>query len=206
VNSYRDQDVRRALHPLAVAADETGAAWIGLRHLNKDGANSNALYRGGGSIGISGQARAVHLAAHDPDDTTGDRRVFAPVKMNNAKLPPPLGYRLIEDATERWSSVEWLGPDPHTAGELLGLQLEADERADRDEVVWWLESYLQSNSGAAAYHDILAASRRHGIAERTLKRARARAGIRYVREGWQSGTIWQLPASGPSGPSGPPSQ
>jgi AAA domain-containing protein len=52
IDSYRDQDVRRALAPLAKVAAATGAAIIIVRHLRKSA--GAALYRGGGSIGIIG--------------------------------------------------------------------------------------------------------------------------------------------------------
>lgn len=56
VDSYRDQDVRGALMPLARLAERTGATVVVLRHLSKSG-GANPLYRGGGSIGIIGAAR-----------------------------------------------------------------------------------------------------------------------------------------------------
>lgn len=50
VNSYSDQDVRRALAPVAKLAEETGVAVVIVRHLTK-APGGNPLYRGGGSIG-----------------------------------------------------------------------------------------------------------------------------------------------------------
>ncbi|MDP6582331.1 MAG: AAA family ATPase, partial [Vicinamibacterales bacterium] len=79
VNSHRDQDVRRALAPIAQLAERTGVAVLIIRHLNKD-QGGKAIYRGGGSIGISGAARSVLLVAEDPDDL--DRRILVPVKAN----------------------------------------------------------------------------------------------------------------------------
>lgn len=197
VNTYRDQDVRRALHPIALMAEQTGAAVVALRHLNKMTSVSDPMYRGGGSIGIAGQARAVHIAAQDPDDASGSRRVFAPVKVNVGAMPAPLAYEIRSKGPDEPSWIEWLGIDPHSAGELLGAQLGAEERAERDEVVWWLTSYLEANEGEARFADILAAARKHGIAERTLKRARDRAGVTYAREGWAEGTKWKLPEVAP---------
>jgi hypothetical protein len=48
VNSYRDQDVRRALYPLAELAQEAAAAVVFVRHPTKGGTGP-AMYRGGGS-------------------------------------------------------------------------------------------------------------------------------------------------------------
>ena len=75
VNAHRDQDVRRALHILSGLAERTRCCVIVLRHLNKSG-GSNAIYRGGGSIGIIGAARAGFMCGRDPDDETGQLRVF----------------------------------------------------------------------------------------------------------------------------------
>jgi putative DNA primase/helicase len=84
VDSHKDQDVRRALAPLAAVAERTGAAVQLVRHLSK-GEGKNPVYRGGGSIGIIGAARIGSLVAKDPKDE--ERRVLAPVKNNLAVLP-----------------------------------------------------------------------------------------------------------------------
>jgi RecA-family ATPase len=97
-NTHRDQDVRRALYPLAVLAERTGAAVVAVRHLNK-AAGTNPLYRGGGSIGIIGAGRSGLLLAKDPDNP--DRRVLASTKCNlahrRADRPGPGAHR--PDAT-----------------------------------------------------------------------------------------------------------
>lgn len=77
VNSYKDQDIRRALAPLAALAAELNVAIVVIRHLNKS-SSSNPLYRGGGSIGIIGAARSGLLVAKDPEDE--DRRILAITK------------------------------------------------------------------------------------------------------------------------------
>ena len=46
----------------------------------------------------------------------------------------------------------------------------------------------------------MAAGEKEGIAGRTLKRARKRAGVNYDRSGFGKGTVWSLgPHSGQSG-------
>src|SRR5262245_44159522 len=91
-NSWRDQDVRRALAPLAKVAERAGAAIVVIRHLNKGGNSSSPLYRGGGSIGIIGAARSALLVGEDPDDP--DRRILARNKGNLSAPVPSLTYRL----------------------------------------------------------------------------------------------------------------
>jgi hypothetical protein len=192
VNPNRDNEVRRALSKLSDMAEATGAAVLALRHLNKQGDVKNAMYRGGGSIGITGHARAVHIAAVDPDDKTHERRILAPVKLNIAKMPSPLAYSLIPDDKYDCARVQWLGTDPHTAAALLDSPSDED-REDSDEAGEFLLDFLRhAKNQTAPYAEIMAAARKHGIAERTLKRARRNLGVTYIRAGYQLGTVWTL--------------
>ena len=93
VDGHKDQDIRRVLMPLAKLAQRTRVAVLVLRHLNKSG-GSNAMYRGGGSIGIAAAARSILLAAVDPDDDSGNRRVLAVTGANLSAPPPALSYHL----------------------------------------------------------------------------------------------------------------
>lgn len=113
VNSYRDQDTRRLLAPLADLAQETGAAIVALRHLNK-APGGNPLYRGGGSIAFIGAARSGLLVAKDPDDENGERRILAMTKSNLAALPPALAYHIEGDANGV-ARIAWEGETSHTA-------------------------------------------------------------------------------------------
>ena len=92
-DAYRDQDVRGALKPLARVAEQTGASILIIRHLSKSG-GPNALYRGGGSIGIIGAARSGLLVARDPEQPS--RSIVAVTKSNLAAKAPALAYRLVE--------------------------------------------------------------------------------------------------------------
>ena len=194
VNSYRDQDVRRALHQVATVTADTGACVIIVRHLNKSN-GTNALYRGGGSIGIVGQARAAFIAASDPDDDTGQRRILAAAKMNIAALPAALAYRLVPDTDHGCARVEWLGETGHYARDLLTEHTGpdgTDDRTERDEAADWLVGYLTDNGGEAAPADAKKAAKAAGIAVRTLERARVRAHVKLRRSGFPAQTVWAL--------------
>ena len=115
VDSHKDQDIRRALHPLAKVAEDTGAVILVVRHLNK-AAGGSPIYRGGGSIGIIGAARAAFLVAADPEDDS--RRVFAPTKFNVAIMPPALSYRLVSTPSDV-ARIQWEGTTAYRAGDLL---------------------------------------------------------------------------------------
>jgi len=118
INANSDQDVRSALHPLAYQAERSGVAVVVVRHLSKQHASGNPLYRGGGSIGLIGAARSGLLAAPDPDDPTQKRRVLASTKCNVGPLPPALVYRLVS-APSGVAAVAWEGLSGHTAADLL---------------------------------------------------------------------------------------
>ena len=118
VDSHRDQDVRGALAPLAKIADRTGATILVVRHLSKSG-GGNPLYRGGGSIGIIGAARAAMLVAPDPEDD--GRRILACTKNNLGPMPLALAYRVVSDEERGCARIEWDGTTSHSAADLLAI-------------------------------------------------------------------------------------
>lgn len=191
-NSYRDQDVRGALAPLVAVAERTEATIVVLRHLTKAPGGA-AIYRGGGSIGIIGAARAALLAAIDPDDDTGTRRVLAPTKSNLGPPAPAMGYQLVTDDDRGCARVEWLGATAHTADALVAAPATDDERGALDDAVDWLRSMLAKGPRPRAELGRLA--RGEGIADRTLARARERTGVVANRDEHAHGrpSMWALP-------------
>jgi hypothetical protein len=200
VDSHRDQDVRAVLHRLGALAETTGCTVLLLRHLNKTAAG-NPLYRGGGSIGIVGAARAGYLVARDPDDDTVT--VFACTKNNLAPMPPSLAYRLEATPDSHVAHIVWVGECPRSAGDLLRTDQDTEDHTDRDEAAEWLTDYLIDQGGAAPAAEVMKAARADGIAERTLKRARHRAGVSSRRSGFPARAVWSYDPVGPqSGQSG----
>lgn len=179
VNSFRDQDVRRALAPLASMADETGVAVLILRHLNKMGSGS-AMYRGGGSIGISGAARSVLLVAKHPEDDM--KRVLASVKNNLAPAPPSLCFSLISANEDSAARIDWWdGETPISADMLLASQIAPTDRSAIDEAGDWLQDFL--SDGPIESAALLKEARNQGINEKTLRRAKERLGVEKRRIG-----------------------
>ena len=109
-----DADVRRCLGQVATMAERTGVAVLLVRHLNKKSGQS-AIYRGGGSIGITGAARAAFLVGTDPDDR--DCRIFAPVKCNLAPEPSSLSFEI--ESVDTTSRIRWGDVTGLTAADLL---------------------------------------------------------------------------------------
>jgi RecA-family ATPase len=185
-NSYRDQDIRRSLAPLAALAAELGVAILVIRHLNKT-SNSNPIYRGGGSIGIIGAARSGLMVAKDPDDEA--RFILSVAKSNLAKLPASLAYEIRENAAEiPW--INWLGPTHHTASSLLHDQADSEEeRSAVKDAEEFLTDYLKDPRKAT---DVLKASRAAGIAEKTLRRAKNRLKVYSGKSDFNSDWFWSF--------------
>jgi len=188
VNSHRDQDVRRALAPLAALAEGTGVAVVVVRHLSKSG-GGNALYRGGGSIGIVGAARSAMLVAKHPEDE--NLRVLAGLKSNLGPLAPSLAFALAEAANGA-VRVEWRGQTPHDAAALLAAPADPEERSALEEAAEFLRDAL--GGGPRWSKAVKEEARGDGISEITLKRAKGMVGVRSVKEADGSWT-WRLPGS-----------
>lgn len=189
-NAHRDQDVRRALAPVAQLAERTGVAVVLVRHLNK-AQNTQALYRGGGSIGIIGAARCGLLVAVDPDDP--ERRILAPTKSNLDRPPAALAFRLVAMPGTDVARVEWIGQTGHTAAALLAAP-DDEARSERDEAKAWLHDALAT--GPVAAKEIRDRARQDDIARRTLDRAKAALGVQATRHGGigsQGHWEWALP-------------
>jgi hypothetical protein len=192
-DSYRDQDIRQVLARLAKLAEVTNCAVLLLRHLNK-GSGRDPLYRGGGSIGIVGAARAGLLVASDPDDP--ETRVFASVKNNLAPKSRSLTYQLINVDSLDVAQVWWTGVSDHDAYALLAEHREADDgvatiRAEA-RARGWLEDYLGENVRVPS-RDAKAEGMAQGYSEASIKRAASKLGVVSEAEGFPRMTYWSLP-------------
>ncbi len=205
VDSHHDNDVRRALAPLAKMAKRTGAAVIVLRHLNKSG-GGKAMYRGGGSIGIGGQARSILLAGLDPNDEGARRRVLAVTACNLAVLAPSLTYELVSESDRGPVGIAWTGTSDLSADQLLLDPATDDERSDRKEIADLLTSWTED--GPVAVADVRRKLRDVGLtpSDTTLQRARRDAGVKVgvptsfggKRHYWRPAAVRSLSEDGES--------
>ncbi len=187
VDSHSDQNIRSVLAPLSKLAQETSATVLVVRHLNKSG-SGNALYRGGGSIGIVAAARAAFLVAKDPEDE--ERRVLAVTKMNIAPEPSSLAYRISVNA-EGNPFLSWEGESDLTARDLLTPEDKPRNAPKRDLARKFLEDRLKN--GPVASETILQESLERNISQETLKRVKKEMGILSHREGGSDGEwFWSL--------------
>jgi hypothetical protein len=193
-NSYRDQDVRGVLAPLARLAERYGVTIVVVRHLSK-GQSANVLHRGGGSIGIIGAARVALMVGHDPDEPDGPRRILAVSKSNLAAFPPAMAYHM-EQAENGVARIVWEGTTQHTAAAITAMAASegAEEQSERDEAADALRSALAN--GRRLQKDVMREVREAtGASESTVHRARRRLGIKTMREGFGPGSLvyWRLP-------------
>lgn len=185
-NSWKDQDIRQALSPLVMMAEKEEVAVIVIRHLNKAN-HSNAVYRGGGTIGIIGVARAAYLIAKNPNDE--QKRIFAPVKNNLTALPNSLAY-VIENINGI-PRITWEGMSNHTANDLLLVPTSQEEISAIDEAKEFLEDLL--SDGAVKSKEVIKQAGAVGIYPKTLQRAKKSLGVISSKSGFEGNWTWALP-------------
>jgi gas vesicle protein len=184
-NSYRDQDIRRALAPVAALADRTGAAVNGIRHLTK-GSGQNPKYRGGGSIGIIGAARAAFLFADAPGEE--GVHVMAPVKGNLWRRKPDALEYTIEEKDGQ-PVIAWRGKSNHSAQSLLAQPESSEESNALADAKNFVREFLKDGPHNAK--EVKQEARRAGVSNRTLYRAKAAMGIMSRKSGIGDGQHWQ---------------
>lgn len=188
VKSNSDQDIRRALSPLALVAQETGVSVIIVRHLNKSG-GVNALYRGGGSIGIIGLSRIGLLLGRSKKEQ--EIRVLASVKNNIGPAANSLGFRLVSVPDQDVARMEYIGEVPETANDLLLGDVTSDADADaQDEAGTWLSEYLKG--GPRESNQLLRDATARGFSEKTIRTAKQRLKLKSKPGSYQGAWTWEL--------------
>lgn len=191
VKSNSDQDIRRALSPLALVAQETGVSVIIVRHLNKSG-GVNALYRGGGSIGIIGLSRIGLLLGRSKKEP--ETRVLASVKNNIGPACSSLGFRLVSVPGQDVARMEYIGEVPETANDLLLGDVTSDADADaQDEAGSWLAEYLKD--GPRESTQIFRDATTRGFGEKTIRAAKQRMKLKSKPGSFQGAWTWELPVT-----------
>lgn len=195
LNAHRDQDVRSVLAPLSKLAENTSAAILMVRHLNKAGGVS-AVYRGGGSIGIIAAARTGLTLATDPklDDADEDdgSRVLATSKCNVGRAAPSLRLRIVSAPSPapgiEVARAEWGTTCKESADNLLQP---SEERSAIAQAMVFVRDLMKDGPLPASI--ALEALAANGITDRTASRARKKLGVIAKREGIKGKWWWHLP-------------
>jgi hypothetical protein len=146
------------------------------------------LYRGGGSIGIIGAARAGLLVAVDPADA--ERRVLASTKANLSPAAVSLSYRVVE-ARPGVAAIEWCGQSDHSAAALLAAGSDPAETAtERTEATAWLKAMLAD--GPVQAKTLRREAEEAGHAWATIRRAQRCLEVLVEKAGYQGQWTWRL--------------
>jgi hypothetical protein len=216
INTWKDQDVRRVLAPLAKLAGDAGAAIVGVMHLNKS-QTGDVLNKVGGSVGFGAAARSVLFFAPDPDEVEGYTRILAHAKSNVGPLAPALRFRVEGrevDADGRsiaTSGIAWCGAAGSvTAADLVrepGTPAERQARHQSEDAVDEAAQIICEllADGPREAEEMQHELKRLGIPERAWRAAKSRLGVRPQKAGFVGGWRWVLPpAEGGQNPLYPP--
>ena len=188
VNTHKAAEVRAMLSPLAAMAERHGLAVIGVMHLNKRSGDDNPAYRVSASLDFVGVARSVFLVAKNPENP--EVRHLAHFKSNLGPITKTMVYKFGEDGV-----LAWHGTADVDAKTLLAPSRPRDdgEAPERDEAKEWLLETL--DGGPLAADVVLRSAKQAGIAERTLRRAKAelRIAAKQKEKGVGKPWMWSLP-------------
>ncbi len=187
INSWKDDNVRTALTPLAQMAERTGTAIVGIMHLSKNEERA-VLNRVLGSIGFVAVARVV---MHAKQGENGDnRRTLSVLKNNLAPKAPDLLYRIVD------GRLVWECPEPGSIPR-AGRSATARDRAKR-----FLQLKLADGPRLVATVELEAEL--EGVSQSALRKAREALGIETFKKDFDDKRWWcrlpDEPATGPLTP------
>lgn len=181
-DAHKDQDIRRCLHQLKILAKKHNVSILLIRHLNKLNGGP-ALYRGGGSIGIIGAARAAMVVGRDPQDEK--TRILAMNKSNLGPVPRSLAY-VLDPMAQDIARVLWVGESDLGPEDILWHQQGKGGRPNDeiDKAKDFLADLLRA--GPMDVKEVMNGAKANGITEKTLRRAKDELEVASKRlsQGW----------------------
>lgn len=186
-------DVRDALQPLLLVAEECDVAIVGIMHIGKSTDSRPAAMKLLGSTAFTALARSVMMVAELPKDqqpedadVIGKHKIVEVVKSNYAVPPQPLAFSRPLDA-----AVQWLGTSTVHVSECYGgSSNRGPEPEERKDAEAFLREYLAD--GPRPSKDVMAEAKLLGLSERTLRTAKALAGVSSQRLGREGSWNWYL--------------
>ena len=202
LDTHRDGQVRLALEPLVAAADQAGMTVLGLIHHNKSD-STDPLQLVMASKAFTAVARSVHTVVPDPDDETGNRRLFGTPKNNLGRSDlPTLGFTIDSfsvptdgDDLALTARLVWGAESPSSIAEAMRRAAESpDQKSATAEAAEWLEDYLTSCGGVASLGDIKRGGAAAGHSYDSLKRAKRRIAAGHENTGFPRRSYWLHPS------------
>lgn len=199
-----EQDVRAVLDALRRLGAKHNAAFLVIKHLNKD-EGASFLSRVSGSRGYSAAARSVLAFGRDPqdpDEHRGPMRVLAHPKCNVADEQPSLAFRVeprhVHHGGDDLFTSRLVAGGEHDARaeDLLDARTTPEEGARVAAAIDWLRDELAGGPRVGA--EVRDLARKAGHAQSTLYRARDKLGVQQVAVEGGDGRVkgWGLPAKG----------
>jgi putative DNA primase/helicase len=204
-DSHKNAEVRGVLEPVGEFAERMRVAILSVTHFSKAGAGTTtkALHRFIGSIAFVGAPRIALAVIEDSDN---DRRLLLHAKNNLA--PPPLGlaYRIKEKIVGepgRAVTAPFVVWDHEHVRVTANEALAADATTGGDSTASAeAEDFLRDllAAGPVPAKQIRADVEAAALSWSTVKRAKARLGIKADKAGMDAGWSWSLPRRGPRSP------
>jgi hypothetical protein len=183
IDMNKANETRPFMARLAELAKRRNVTIIGLRHLTK-AASDKAIYRGLGSIDITAAARsAIMLGVHPEDD---DLRVLMHIKHNLSPRGPSLAYELVGGSftTGTVPKLKWLGEVNIHPEDLATRKGDPGRPPDAiEQAIAFLQQTLAD--GPKPIKQVLSQGERRSHADRTLRRAAKKIGVRKVGKDWE---------------------
>lgn len=191
-DSHNDKSTRSAIAPLHKLAEQTGAAVIGVMHLNKTQVD-DVVRRVGGSVGFVGLARSIVLWTRDPEDEdeTSAERVMTHAKCNVAPLGPSVKYQIEE---QRNGEIVTARVVPTGEAKVSARQALAGRNGTkRNSAKTWLEATL--TAGAVSVSELQELAAAEGYSWGTVRNAKKELPIvarRVGGVGKEGHWVWTL--------------
>ncbi len=182
-----DAAMRRLFSSMSPTFERTGAACLMLRHQNKK-ENSKAMYRAGGSIAITGAARAAFAVGPNPDDP--EEKILVAIKHNLGPRPHSLSYRI--EAAGDASRIAWGGQSNLTANDVLKGGSESSSGGKVDTAKEIIIDIL--SGGPRGENEVKTACEQAGISRATYWRARKDIGVKSEKTAFHGEWLLSLPA------------
>lgn len=204
INDYRQKEVRKALEPLAAAADRHHFTVLGLAHFTKaGGADPLARISGSGAFGQLVRS-SLAFARHEGED--GEPQFVVSLTKNNlGRLEIPSHSYTIQPVTidtdhgPSYVSRFVLGDESATSvAEVMRAEMQGPMES-QTEAEEWLRDFLTDGGGAAPRSEIRKHAAKEGISNSAVDRAKVKLKIKSKTEGFgeHRKATWYLPEAWP---------
>ena len=177
-------ETRAEFNHLINVARDTDCAIVIVAHMNK-GRDMNPLYRTNGSIDIAGAARSILAITRTPNKENPSERYLVQVKSNLA----PTGSAVVFEVADK--GVNFIDEREMTADEAFSVYAPAVGRPS--DLCQAAERFIREllSDGKQLATDCEAKLEAEGFKKSTYKKAKRRAGVTSVKEGFL--WYWTLP-------------